>query len=65
MKMEEILKLKENDLKKLILSSKEELFKLRFQKAGGNAPNTARFKQVRKTIARALYVLNQQNKNKV
>ncbi len=65
MKMEEILKMKEVDLKKLVLKNKEELFKLRFQKAGGHAPNTARFKQIRKATARALFALNQMNKSKV
>jgi large subunit ribosomal protein L29 len=57
--MKEIAKLSESDLKKLVLKNKEELFKLRFQKAGGQAPNTARFKQLRKTTARALYALGQ------
>lgn len=65
MNMKEIVKMKESDLKKLVLKNKEELFKLRFQKAGGQVPNTARFKELRKTIARALFALNQLKNNKV
>lgn len=44
-----------NDIKTL----KEELFNLRFQKATGQLENTARLKDVKKTIARIKTVLTE------
>lgn len=44
-----------NDIKTL----KEELFNLRFQKATGQLENTARIKDVKKTIARIKTVLTE------
>ena len=41
---------------------KEELFNLRFQLATGQLENTARFKEVRKSIARIKTVLREQVK---
>lgn len=43
---------------------KEELFNLRFQLATGQLENTARLKEVRKTIARIKTALRQQELNK-
>ena len=43
---------------------KEELFNLRFQLATGQLENTARFKEVRKSIARIKTVLRQKELNK-
>lgn len=40
---------------------KEELFNLRFQLATGQLENTARLKEVRKSIARIKTVLRQKN----
>ncbi|MAP24286.1 MAG: 50S ribosomal protein L29 [Rickettsiales bacterium] len=59
MLMKEISKLSEKELRKLILKSKEELFKLRFQKAGGHVTNTSRFREIRKDVARARLALGQ------
>jgi large subunit ribosomal protein L29 len=61
MLMKEISKLSESDLKKLILKKKEELFKLRFQKAGGHVTNTSRFREIRKEVARAQLALGRIN----
>ena len=43
---------------------KEELFNLRFQLATGQLENTARLKEVRKSIARIRTVLRQKELNK-
>ncbi|EKW99845.1 50S ribosomal protein L29 [Ligilactobacillus saerimneri] len=43
---------------------KDELFNLRFQLATGQLENTARLKEVRKTIARIKTALRQQELNK-
>ena len=43
---------------------KEELFNLRFQLATGQLENTARLKEVRKSIARIKTVLRQKELNK-
>ena len=43
---------------------KEELFNLRFQLATGQLENTARLKEVRKSIARIKTVLHQKELNK-
>ena len=43
---------------------KEELFTLRFQLATGQLENTARLKEVRKSIARIKTVLRQKELNK-
>ncbi|MBS4749757.1 50S ribosomal protein L29 [Granulicatella sp. zg-ZJ] len=43
---------------------KEELFNLRFQLATGQLENTARLKEVRKTIARIKTVVRQQELQK-
>lgn len=43
---------------------KDELFNLRFQLATGQLGNTARLKEVRKTIARIKTALRQQELNK-
>lgn len=64
MLMKEISKLSEKELKKLILKNKEELFKLRFQKAGGHVTNTSRFREIRKDVARAQLALGQLNAKK-
>ena len=43
---------------------KEELFNLRFQLATGQLENTARLKEIRKSIARIKTVLRQKELNK-
>jgi large subunit ribosomal protein L29 len=46
-----------DELKALVLEHKKELFNLRFQKAGGELENTARFREVKRSIARIKTVL--------
>ena len=43
---------------------KEELFNLRFQQATGQLENTARLRQVRKTIARIKTILSEKELSK-
>lgn len=62
MKIKELKVKKSAELKKIILDLKKELFNLRFQKAAGNLKNTARVKQVRRTVARVRTLLNQEKK---
>lgn len=47
-----------DELKEMHGYLKKELFNLRFQKATGELENTARFRQVRRDIARIQTVLN-------
>ncbi len=62
MKMEELQGKSQDELKAILLERKKELFNLRFQKATGELTNTARFREVRKDIARVLTLLNAQKK---
>lgn len=55
----EIRERSNEELLKDIDSLKEELFDLRFQKATGQLENTARMKDVKKTIARIKTVLTE------
>lgn len=52
MKAKEIRELTNEEIVNNIKELKEELFNLRFQLATGQLENTARIKEVRKTIAR-------------
>ncbi len=52
-KAEEFNGKSEGELQSDILSMKRELLNLRFQQATGELENTARFRQVRRNIARA------------
>lgn len=52
MKAKEIRELTNEEINNHIKELKEELFNLRFQLATGQLENTARIKEVRKTIAR-------------
>lgn len=52
MKAKEIRDLTNSELESNVKELKEELFNLRFQLATGQLENTARIKEVRKTIAR-------------
>ena len=60
MKAAEIRKLSVEEINSNIAKLKEELFNLRFQLAVGQLENTARIKQVKKTIARMKTVLSEQ-----
>ena len=66
MKINEINELTTAEMLEKEKQFKEELFNLRFQLATGQLENTARLKEVRKTIARIKTALRQQeltNKN--
>lgn len=52
MKALDIRKLSSEEIQQKILDGKKELFNLRFQKLNGDLKNTARFKVVRRLIAR-------------
>ena len=51
MKINEISSLTDKELAEKLASLKSELFNLRFQQASGQLENTARIREVRKTIA--------------
>ena len=59
MKAAEIREKSNADLLKDIEALKEELFTLRFQQATGQLQNTARMREVRKTIARIKTVMTE------
>ncbi|MFA1821662.1 50S ribosomal protein L29 [Virgibacillus oceani] len=52
MKANEIRELTTTEIEQKVKSLKEELFNLRFQLATGQLENTARIREVRKSIAR-------------
>ncbi|HFB98194.1 MAG TPA: 50S ribosomal protein L29 [Bryobacterales bacterium] len=52
MKYAEIKTKSDDELKDALLELKKEQFNLRFQKATGQAENTARMRQVRRDVAR-------------
>ncbi|HLS65807.1 MAG TPA: 50S ribosomal protein L29 [Pseudogracilibacillus sp.] len=52
MKAKEIRELTTAEIEQNVQSMKEELFNLRFQLATGQLENTARIKEVKRTIAR-------------
>lgn len=62
MKVKELREMTTVEMNSLLHDLKEELFSLRFQKARGNLTNTARFKQIRKEIARVKTVFNEMEK---
>ena len=59
MKAKEIIELTTAEIEQNVKSLKEELFNLRFQLATGQLENTARIRQVRKSIARMKTVVRQ------
>lgn len=61
MKMEDLKGKQKAELQGLIVSMKKELFNLRFQRAAGELSNTARFREVRKDIARVQTALSALN----
>ena len=64
MKAKEINELTTAEMLEKEKQFKEELFNLRFQLATGQLENTARLKEVRKSIARIKTVLRQKELNK-
>ncbi|WAA09425.1 50S ribosomal protein L29 [Fervidibacillus albus] len=59
MKAKEIRDLTTAEIEEKIKSLKEELFNLRFQLATGQLENTARIREVRKSIARMKTVIRE------
>ena len=64
MKMEEINGKTPDELKDMLGYMKKELFNLRFQKATGELENTARFRELRRDIARVKTVMSQSKQDK-
>ena len=64
MKINEIRKFNNAELEQKIVDLKEELFNLRFQQSMGQLTNTARIREVRKTIAKMKTVITENNLNK-
>jgi large subunit ribosomal protein L29 len=62
MKITELRGKAKEELAELVVSSKKELFNLRMQSATGAIANPNRFRIVKKTIARAKTLLNEQGK---
>lgn len=63
MKANEIRDLTTAEIEQNVKSMKEELFNLRFQLATGQLENTARIKQVKKSIARLKTVTRERELN--
>ncbi len=59
MNIKEIRDKSNDELLKTLDESKKELFDLRFQKATGTVDNPMRIRELKKTIARILTVLNE------
>ena len=62
MKANEIRELTTAEIEQNVKTMKEELFNLRFQLATGQLENTARIKEVKKTIARLKTVVRQRER---
>jgi len=48
-----------SEVHETLMQTKREMMNLRFRKAAGDMPNTARFKQLRKTVARIKTLMKQ------
>jgi large subunit ribosomal protein L29 len=59
MKASELRSLDDDKLKEMVADSHKELFNLRFQQVTGKLTNTARFRQVRRDIARIQTILRE------
>lgn len=59
MKVKEIREMSNEEIKAKVASLKEELFNLRFQLAVNNLDNTARIREVRKSIARCKTIIRE------
>lgn len=59
MKASDIRAKSEDELKQHLVDLRKEAFNLRFQKASGQLENTARVRQVRRTIAQIKTILHQ------
>tara|TARA_Y100000590_G_scaffold333751_1_gene379691 strand:- start:333 stop:521 length:189 start_codon:yes stop_codon:yes gene_type:complete len=61
MKKKELKNLSKTEIFKNIESSKKDLFNLRFQKNNGQLKNPAKFKELRKNVARLKTLLKGKN----
>ena len=61
MKKKEIKKMTESEMLKNLESFKKDLFNLRFQKNNGQLKNPAKFKEIRKNIARLKTLVERNN----
>lgn len=52
------------ELRDVLSSLKKEQFNLRFQQASGQLENTARFREVRRDVARVMTLLNEKEEAK-
>jgi large subunit ribosomal protein L29 len=59
MKIETLKQKKEDELKKLLIDFKKELFNLRFQKVSGELTKTHRIRYIRRSVAQIKTLLNQ------
>ena len=59
MKVKEIKEMSQDELRKALDDSKDELFKLKFQLATGQLDNPMRIKEVKKDIARVKTIIRQ------
>ena len=64
MKVQAIRELETKELLSKVEEFKKELFELRFQQATGQLENTARVKEVRKSIAKIKTVIRERELNK-
>ena len=64
MNIKEIRDKSTDQLKKTLEESKVELFDLRFQRATGSIENPMRIREIKKSIARILTVLNERESEK-
>ncbi len=64
MKVQDIRNIETQELLNKVEEFKKELFELRFQQATGQLENTARVRQVRKSIARIKTVIRERELNK-
>ena len=62
MKTSELRTKSKEELKDLVLGLKKEQFNLRMQASTGELENKSRFKEVRRTIARAKTLMNEEPK---
>lgn len=64
MKVADIRNIETSELNKKVEEFKKELFSLRFQQATGQLENTARIKEVRKSIAKIKTVIRERELEK-
>lgn len=57
-KISELRNKSQENLKKTLLELRKESFNIRFQRASGQFENTARIREVRRTIARIKTIIN-------